>query len=92
LESGFGPIAVAGTSAPAKLSDLQINSLDRLADYREYRFQGALSTKKLFLKVNAYWYDLSRAHNLMAAGTGLACEGTTTCTYFQRGTPHDRLQ
>ncbi|HXU03581.1 MAG TPA: LamG-like jellyroll fold domain-containing protein, partial [Polyangia bacterium] len=79
--AAVGNIAVAGISAMAKLADADVNSLANLATNREYRFQGGLSTKKLFMKVGAPWNDTARAHGLMLTAAGLACEATTNCTY-----------
>jgi hypothetical protein len=78
--SAVGNIAVAGISAMAKLADASVNSLANIATYREYRFQGATSTKKLFMKVSTPWDDTARAHGLITT-KGLACEATTNCTY-----------
>jgi hypothetical protein len=79
--AAVGNIAVAGISAMAKMADADVNSLANLATNREYRFQGATSTKKLFMKVSAPWDDTARSHGLILTGTGFACEATTNCTY-----------
>ena len=71
----------AGVDAAAKLADASINSLAALAPHREYRLQGATSTKKVFMKVDAPWNDLARAHGLMATLPVLACEATAPCAY-----------
>lgn len=79
--AAIGDIAVAGTPDAAKLSDANINALGALGPFMEYRFQGATSTKRLYMKVSDPWDDLARSHGLMLNGTALACEDTTTCTY-----------
>jgi hypothetical protein len=79
--AAVGNIAVAGISAMAKLADVNVNSLASIATYREYRFSGATSSKKLFMKVSAPWDDTARSHGLILTGTGFACEATTSCIY-----------
>ena len=80
--AAVGNIAVAGISAMAKMADADVNSLANLATNREYRFQGATSTKKLFMKVSAPWNDTARSHGLIPTSTALACEATTSCAYI----------
>ena len=77
----IGHVEAAGIAAAAKLADADINRLGVLASNREYRLQGPTSTKKVFIKTDATWDDLARAHGLMASGTVLACEDTSTCAY-----------
>jgi len=81
--AAVGNIAVAGISAMAKLADANVNALASLTTYREYRFSGATSTKKLFMKVSAPWNDTARSHGLILTSTALACEATTNCSYVQ---------
>jgi hypothetical protein len=88
--AAIGTIAVAGTPGAAKLADADINALATVNAYREYRFQGATSTKKLFLRSNATWDDLARGHGLILTGAGQACEATTNCTYVTVTTPGGR--
>jgi hypothetical protein len=72
------------------MADTNINSLANLATFREYRFQGDLSTKKLFMKASATWNDTARGEGLILAGSGYACEATTNCTYVAVTTPVGR--
>jgi hypothetical protein len=88
--AAIGTIATAGITAAAKLDDTSINSLSNLGTYREYRFQGATSTKKLFMKASATWNDVARGHGLILGGTGLACEAATNCAYVSVTTPVTR--
>ncbi len=88
--AAIGNIAVADTGAMAKLADANINSLTALAAYREYRFQGDLSTKKLFVESSATWDDTARGEGLVLTGTTLACESTTNCTYVTVTAPGGR--
>ena len=79
--AAVGNIAVAGIPAMAKLSDASINSLANLATVREYRFQGATSPNKLFMRASATWDDTARGEGLILTGKGLACEATAICPY-----------
>jgi hypothetical protein len=79
--AAIGDIAVADTSAMAKLADANVDSLSNLATNREYRFQGDITTKKLFIKSSAPWDDTARGEGLVLNGTTLACEATTNCAY-----------
>jgi hypothetical protein len=76
-----GDIAVPDTMQMAKLADSNVNSLRNLSVFREYRLQGDLSPKKLFIKSSATWDDTARAEGLAASPTLLECEDTTNCTY-----------
>ena len=88
--AAIGNVAVPGTGAMAKLADANINSLTALAAYREYRFQGDLSTQKLFIDSSATWDDTARGEGLVLTGTTLACESTTNCAYVTVTTPGGR--
>ncbi len=88
--AAVGTIAVAGTAAMAKLSDVNINSLSNLGTFREYRFQGDQSTLKLFMKSSATWNDTARGEGLVLTGTALACEAATNCTYVTVTAPGGR--
>jgi hypothetical protein len=88
--AAVGNIAVADTSAMAKLADANVNSLSALATYREYRFQGDLSAKKLFIESSATWDDTARGEGLVLTGTTLACESPTNCTYVTVTAPSGR--
>lgn len=79
--AAVGDIAVPDTMAMAKLADSNVNSLRSLSVFREYRLQGGLSTKKLFIKSSATWDDTARAEGLAATSTMLECEDTTNCAY-----------
>ena len=88
--AAIGNIAVSGTAAMAKLADANVNSLSALATYREYRFQGDLSTQKLFIESSATWDDTARGEGLVLTGTTLACESTTNCAYVTVTSPGGR--
>ncbi|HEY6475086.1 MAG TPA: LamG-like jellyroll fold domain-containing protein [Polyangia bacterium] len=88
--AAVGTIAIAGTAAMAKLGDTNVNSLSNLATFREYRFQGDTSTKKLFMKSSVVWNDLAQGEGLVLTGTALACEATTNCTYVAVTAPGGR--
>jgi hypothetical protein len=88
--AAVGTIAIAGTPAMAKLADTDVNSLATIGSTREYRFQGATSTKKLFIKSAVPWNDTARGEGLVLTGTTLACEATTNCAYVQVTTPGGR--
>jgi hypothetical protein len=88
--AAIGNIAVGDTAAMAKLADASINSLAARSPYREYRFQGDLSTKKLFIQSSATWDDTARGEGLVLTGTTLACESTTNCTYVTVTAPGGR--
>lgn len=79
--AAVGDIAVPDTMAMAKLADGNVNSLRNLSVFREYRLQGDLTPKKLFIKSSATWDDTARAEGLAAAPTMLECEDTTNCAY-----------
>jgi hypothetical protein len=79
--AAIGDIAVPDTMAMAKLADSNVNSLRNLSVFREYRLQGGISAKKLFIKSSATWDDTARAEGLAAAPTMLECEDTTNCAY-----------
>lgn len=85
-----GTIAVAGTDAMAKMADADVNALAKVALEREYRFTGATSTKKLFIKSGVLWNDTARGEGLVLTGTAMACEDTTNCTYVSVVTPQSR--
>lgn len=79
--TAVGDIATAGIPAIAKLADADVNSLSALATVREYRIQGAITPKKLFMKAAATWDDTARGHGLIVSEAGHACEALTNCTY-----------
>jgi hypothetical protein len=87
--AAVGDITTADTPAMAKLADAQVNALGSLAPMREYRFQGATSTKRLHLKSGTAWDDTARGHDLFPTGTGYACEGepNASCPYVLVTTP-----
>jgi hypothetical protein len=85
-----GDVTTAGTPAFAKLADSSVNTLSTLGTYREYRFQGDTSTKKLFMKSSATWNDSARGEGLILTGVGAACESTTNCAYVNVTTPGGR--
>jgi hypothetical protein len=79
--AAVGNIAVAGIPAMAKMADTNVNSLSALTTVREYRFQGSITPKRLFMKTSAAWNDPARGHGLILTGTGYACEALTSCAY-----------
>jgi len=79
--AAVGDIAVPDTMAMAKLADSDVNSLRNVSVFREYRLQGELTPKKLFIKSSATWDDTARAEGLAATPTLLQCEDTTNCAY-----------
>ncbi|MDX2024508.1 MAG: EGF domain-containing protein [Deltaproteobacteria bacterium] len=88
--AAVGTIAVAGTNAMAKMADANVNALAKIWPQREYRFAGATSTKKLFIKSSVDWNDTARGEGLVLTGTTMACESTTNCTYVSVTTPGGR--
>jgi len=79
--AAVGNIAVPDTMAMAKMADSDVNNLRTLSVYREYRIQGDLTTKKLFIKSSATWDDTARGEGLALTPQLLECEATTSCTY-----------
>jgi hypothetical protein len=89
--AAVGNIAVAATDAFAKLADIDVNRLAGVANYREFRFQGGQSSKKVFVRTRAYWNDPARGEGLVLSGTTQACEAVTNCAYGNVTSPRNTI-
>jgi hypothetical protein len=75
----------------AKMADTNVNELSSLGTYREYRFQGDQTTKKLFMRSSAAWSDTARGEGLVLTSTAMACEAATNCSYVYVTSPRPSI-